>query len=80
MSAYIDDGPEFNEQYQVREAEWNVHEIISNANTILCSEVEISEKVLEITMSGPTLSPLTIIDLPGKKWFSQITSKEKFYF
>ncbi|KAG0331954.1 hypothetical protein BG000_010448 [Podila horticola] len=65
MSAYIDDEPEFNEQYQVREAEWNVHEIISNANIILCSEVEISEKVLEITISGPTLSPLTIIDLPG---------------
>ncbi|KAF9917235.1 hypothetical protein BX616_001617 [Lobosporangium transversale] len=65
MSAHIDGEAAFNKQYQAQEADWNIHTIISDANRILCSYVEISEKVLEITISGPTLSPLTVIDLPG---------------
>ncbi|KAG0006714.1 hypothetical protein BGZ80_005168 [Entomortierella chlamydospora] len=65
ISARIDDEPEFNKRYQAQGTEWDIHAIISDANEILCSSVEISEKVLEITISGPTLSPLTIIDLPG---------------
>ncbi|KAG0363114.1 P-loop containing nucleoside triphosphate hydrolase protein [Gamsiella multidivaricata] len=65
ISAHIDDAPEFNERYCAQVGEWDIHTIISEANSILCSSVEISEKVLEITISGPTLSPLTIIDLPG---------------
>ncbi|KAI1318902.1 hypothetical protein EDD11_005536 [Mortierella claussenii] len=65
MSAHIDDEPEFNERYHRQSATWNIHNIISEANNILCSNVDISEKVLEITISGPTMSPLTIIDLPG---------------
>ncbi|KAF9179084.1 hypothetical protein BGZ51_004076 [Haplosporangium sp. Z 767] len=65
MSAHIDDEPEFNERYQAQNTAWDLHDIISEANRILCSDAEISEKVLEITISGPTSSPLTIIDLPG---------------
>ena len=38
---------------------------MTETNKILCADTEISDKVLEITISGPTLSPLTIIDLPG---------------
>ncbi|KAF9349628.1 hypothetical protein BGX26_012104 [Mortierella sp. AD094] len=34
-------------------------------NIETCTRAQISEKVLEITISGPELSPLTIIDLPG---------------
>ncbi|KAG0247541.1 hypothetical protein BG011_001323, partial [Mortierella polycephala] len=65
MSAYIEDEPEFNERYSAQDTEWDINTIVSEANRILCSDVEISEKVLEIIISGPTTSPLTIIDLPG---------------
>ncbi|KAF9114708.1 hypothetical protein BGX27_010100 [Mortierella sp. AM989] len=65
MSARIDDEPAFNERYHAQETEWDIHTIITDAKGILCSSVAISEKVLEITISGPTLTPLTIIDLPG---------------
>ncbi|KAG0196439.1 hypothetical protein BGX28_010097 [Mortierella sp. GBA30] len=65
MSARIDGEPEFNTKYEAQGAEWDVQTIVEDANRILCEEVDISEKVLEITISGPTLSPLTIIDLPG---------------
>ncbi|KAF8938685.1 P-loop containing nucleoside triphosphate hydrolase protein [Dissophora ornata] len=65
MTAHIDDEPQFNERYVAQDKAWDLKEIVSDANRILCSNVEISEKVLEITISGPTLSPLTIIDLPG---------------
>ncbi|KAG0298972.1 hypothetical protein BGZ97_003920 [Linnemannia gamsii] len=65
MSAHIDNEPAFNDRYHAQDAATNIHPIISEATRILCSSIEISEKVLEITISGPTLSPLTIIDLPG---------------
>ncbi|KAG0054327.1 hypothetical protein BGZ83_011433 [Gryganskiella cystojenkinii] len=65
MSAHIDNEPEFNARYHAQDTSMNIHPIIREANDILCSSIEISEKVLEITISGPTLSPLTIIDLPG---------------
>ncbi|KAF7724041.1 hypothetical protein EC973_001417 [Apophysomyces ossiformis] len=65
MSAFIDGESEFNKRYQAQNANWDVHAIVTAANKILCANAEISEKVLEITISGPSLSPLTIIDLPG---------------
>ncbi|KAF9123778.1 hypothetical protein BG015_005254 [Linnemannia schmuckeri] len=68
MSAFIDGESEFNEKYQpldTQDCNWDVHSAVTEANEILCANTEISEKVLEITISGPTLSPLTIIDLPG---------------
>ena len=65
ISAHIDGETDFNAIYKSQTATLDIHKIIDKANSILCSSVEISEKVLEITISGPTLSPLTIIDLPG---------------
>ncbi|KAG0309955.1 hypothetical protein BGZ99_000746 [Dissophora globulifera] len=65
MSAHIDDEPDFNERHRALVENFDVHAIVSEANRILCSDIEISEKVLQITIAGPTLSPLTIIDLPG---------------
>jgi len=65
LSAYIDGESEFNEKYRAQATGWDISAIIREANEILCSTMEISEKVLEITISGPKLSPLTIIDLPG---------------
>ncbi|KAF9899281.1 hypothetical protein EC991_009161 [Linnemannia zychae] len=68
MSASIDGESEFNDKYQAqdtKDCKWDVHAAVTAANEILCANCEISEKVLEITLSGPTLSPLTIIDLPG---------------
>ncbi|GJJ68429.1 hypothetical protein EMPS_00775 [Entomortierella parvispora] len=65
LSAHIDDEHDFNKKYNAMEATANINPIINEANRILCSRVEISDKVLEITISGPTLSPLTVIDLPG---------------
>ncbi|KAF9112952.1 hypothetical protein BGX30_007113, partial [Mortierella sp. GBA39] len=66
MSAYIDGEAEFNDKYRAQDSNWDVHAAVTAANEILCANSEISEKVLEITISGPTLSPLTIIDLPVK--------------
>ncbi|KAG0034592.1 hypothetical protein BGZ82_005693 [Podila clonocystis] len=65
MSASIDGESEFNNMYRAQNSDWDVHTVVTAANNILCTNTEISEKVLEITISGPTLSPLTIIDLPG---------------
>ncbi|KAG9063315.1 hypothetical protein KI688_004197 [Linnemannia hyalina] len=64
MSASIDGEFEFNDKYRTHDSSWDVHSAVSAANEILCANTEISEKVLEITISGPTLSPLTIIVLP----------------
>ncbi|KAF9285633.1 hypothetical protein BGZ68_003678 [Mortierella alpina] len=65
LSAHIDGEDDFNTLYTSQMATLDIQKIIDKASSILCSSVEISEKVLEITISGPTLSPLTIIDLPG---------------
>ncbi|KAF9572897.1 hypothetical protein EC968_009202 [Mortierella alpina] len=65
ISAHIDGETDFNSIHKSQTATLDIHKIIDKAKSILCSSVEISEKVLEITISGPTLSPLTIIDLPG---------------
>lgn len=65
MSASIDGESEFNDTYRAQNSNWDVHAVVTAANKILCANTEISEKVLEITISGPSLSPLTIIDLPG---------------
>ncbi|KAG0277185.1 hypothetical protein BGZ95_006347 [Linnemannia exigua] len=65
MFAYIDGEAAFNDKYGTQDTSWDVHAAVTAANEILCADTEISEKVLEITISGPTLSPLTVIDLPG---------------
>ncbi|GJJ68428.1 hypothetical protein EMPS_00774 [Entomortierella parvispora] len=65
LSAHIDGEQEFNKRFHALEATDSIHPIINEANRVLCTRVDISDKVLEITISGPTLSPLTVIDLPG---------------
>ncbi|KAF9574013.1 hypothetical protein EC968_007565 [Mortierella alpina] len=65
LSAYIDGEPTFNKNHRHQDATLDICSIIHEANRLLCSSAEISEKVLEITISGPTVTPLTIIDLPG---------------
>ncbi|KAF9579100.1 hypothetical protein BGW38_004789 [Lunasporangiospora selenospora] len=66
MMAFIEGEDTFNEKYRATQSvTWDIYEIVSGANDILCSGIAISEKVLEITISGPALAPLTVIDLPG---------------
>ncbi|KAF9953197.1 hypothetical protein BGZ70_000334 [Mortierella alpina] len=65
LSARIDGEIAFNKNHHCQDATLDISSIIHEANRLLCSSAEISEKVLEITISGPTMSPLTIIDLPG---------------
>ncbi|KAF9581759.1 hypothetical protein BGW38_001110 [Lunasporangiospora selenospora] len=65
MSAFIDGETEFNEQYGKSTNTWAIHNIVNDANKVLCSDIDISEKVLEITISRPDFTPLTVIDLPG---------------
>ncbi|KAG0306036.1 hypothetical protein BGZ99_001913 [Dissophora globulifera] len=67
MTAHIDNEPVFNKWFE-EDQERDIEKIISKAVSILCppgSPNEISHKVLEITISGPDSSPLTVIDLPG---------------
>ncbi|KAK3840860.1 MAG: P-loop containing nucleoside triphosphate hydrolase protein [Linnemannia gamsii] len=69
MSASIDGESDFNNKYRTRDTQdcnWDVHGAVTEAKKILCADSDISEKVLEITISGPSLLPLTIIDLPGE--------------
>ncbi|KAG0249685.1 hypothetical protein DFQ27_009848 [Actinomortierella ambigua] len=64
LSAYIDGEDAFNQRYKVIAAD-KFHSVIKEAVSLLCRTSDISEKVLELTLSGPTQSPLTIVDLPG---------------
>lgn len=64
LSARISGEEAFNERYRVIDANQFRH-VIEDAVLLLCRSSDISDKVLELTLSGPTQSPLTIIDLPG---------------
>ncbi|KAG0051587.1 hypothetical protein BGZ89_003484, partial [Linnemannia elongata] len=64
LSARISGEEAFNERYRVIDANQFRH-VIEDAVLLLCRNSDISDKVLELTLSGPTQSPLTIIDLPG---------------
>lgn len=64
LSARISGEEAFNERYKVIEA-IQFRKVIEDAVLLLCSNSDISDKVLELTLSGPTQSPLTIVDLPG---------------
>ncbi|KAF9949642.1 hypothetical protein BGZ72_008602 [Mortierella alpina] len=64
LSARIEGEDKFNDIHKkVSPAEF--HEVIKKAQAELCRNTAISDRVLELTLSGPTQSPLTIIDLPG---------------
>ncbi|KAG0371665.1 hypothetical protein BGX24_001353 [Mortierella sp. AD032] len=84
MSASIDGESDFNNKYRTRDTQgcsWDVHEAVTEAKKILCADSDISEKVLEITISGPSLSPLTIIDLPDidMPWDDARRLEEEFF-
>ncbi|KAF9899861.1 hypothetical protein EC991_008230 [Linnemannia zychae] len=64
LSARIDGEDAFNERCKVIEAT-KFRSVIEDAVLLLCSASDISDKVLELTLSGPTQSPLTVVDLPG---------------
>ncbi|KAF9156649.1 hypothetical protein DFQ26_009291 [Actinomortierella ambigua] len=64
LSARVHGEDDFNERFKVVAAS-QFNAIIVEAVKLLCSTSEISDKVLELTLSGPTHSPLTIVDLPG---------------
>ncbi|KAG0199945.1 hypothetical protein BGX28_006873 [Mortierella sp. GBA30] len=65
LSARIEGEDEFNKRHKVVKSPMTFHGVIKEAVTVLCSNTDISDRVLELTLSGPTQSPLTIIDLPG---------------
>jgi len=71
LSARIEGEVKFNKNYGALQdfTSDNFHRVIQEAVAKLCQnekgEKGVSEKVLEITVSGPNQSPLTIIDLPG---------------
>ncbi|KAF9911595.1 hypothetical protein EC991_003059 [Linnemannia zychae] len=65
LSAKIEGEDAFNKRFAVVEPGISFDGVIQEAVAILCKEVGISDKVLELTLSGPTQSPLTIVDLPG---------------
>ncbi|KAF9968826.1 hypothetical protein BGZ73_009125, partial [Actinomortierella ambigua] len=64
LSARIHGEEAFNERGKVVQTD-QFQNVIKEAVSLLCSTNDISDKVLELTLSGPTQSPLTIVDLPG---------------
>ncbi|KAF9110958.1 hypothetical protein BGW39_004508, partial [Mortierella sp. 14UC] len=65
LSAKIEGEEAFNKRFAVVEPGVSFDAVILEAVALLCKDIGISDKVLELTLSGPTQSPLTIIDLPG---------------
>ncbi|KAG0268423.1 hypothetical protein DFQ27_006775 [Actinomortierella ambigua] len=66
LSASIDGEIEFNKKHEKGASRAEFRSVIDDATKILCSgRVQISEKMLEITLRGPTQAPLTLVDLPG---------------
>ncbi|KAF9362003.1 hypothetical protein BGX34_006783 [Mortierella sp. NVP85] len=64
LSAKIEGENEFNKRHEAAKPAV-FHAVIKEAVAILCQTSDISDKVLELTLSGPNQSPLTVIDLPG---------------
>ncbi|KAG0266610.1 hypothetical protein DFQ27_009617 [Actinomortierella ambigua] len=65
LSARIEGETAFNATYRVVIPPTTFHDVISAAVQLLCRTSHISDRTLEITLSGPGIAPLTIIDLPG---------------
>ncbi|KAF9162363.1 hypothetical protein DFQ26_003605 [Actinomortierella ambigua] len=65
LSAHIEGEEAFNLKFGEVESVTMVETVIKEAVAVLCKTSHISDKVLELTLTGPTQSPLTIIDLPG---------------
>ena len=66
LYARIDGEDKFNLLYASGSSPSTFPEVIENANKcLLDGKMPVSKKVLEVTLSGPNQSPLTLIDLPG---------------
>ncbi|KAK3844312.1 MAG: P-loop containing nucleoside triphosphate hydrolase protein [Linnemannia gamsii] len=65
MSAKIEGEEEFNKRFAAIEAPMTFGSVIEEAMNLICKDIDISDKVLEITLSGPAQSPLIVVDLPG---------------
>ncbi|KAG0310873.1 hypothetical protein BGZ97_012258 [Linnemannia gamsii] len=67
LSARIEGEKDFNNKFKVVKSTTSFEGVVEQAVKVLCKDrnIDISDKVLELTLSGPTQSPLTIIDLPG---------------
>ncbi|KAG0349630.1 hypothetical protein BG005_010882 [Podila minutissima] len=65
LSARIEGEDAFNARHKVVEAPMTFQGVIKDAVSVICSNSQISDKVLELTLSGPAQFPLTLIDLPG---------------
>lgn len=67
LSARIEGENDFNNLFSTIQSPMTFDGVIEQAVVVLCKRrnTDISDKVLEITLSGPTQTPLTIVDLPG---------------
>ncbi|KAK3811478.1 MAG: P-loop containing nucleoside triphosphate hydrolase protein [Linnemannia elongata] len=67
LSARIEGEDDFNNLFSTVQLPMTFDGVIEQAVVVLCKRknTDISDKVLEITLSGPTQTPLTIVDLPG---------------
>ncbi|KAF9278496.1 hypothetical protein BGZ88_000524, partial [Linnemannia elongata] len=67
LSARIEGEDDFNNLLSTIQSPMTFDGVIEQAVVVLCKRknTDISDKVLEITLSGPTQTPLTIVDLPG---------------
>ncbi|KAF8928845.1 hypothetical protein BGZ47_001406 [Haplosporangium gracile] len=67
LSARIEGEEEFNSLFNSVKTTTTFQGVVEQAVIVLCKKknTDISDKVLELTLSGPTQSPLTMIDLPG---------------
>ncbi|KAG0260239.1 hypothetical protein DFQ27_003638 [Actinomortierella ambigua] len=67
LSACIKGNDAFNTKFLSIDPSTEFEGVIKAADDVLCRSrsKDISDEVLELTLTGPTQSPLTIIDLPG---------------
>ncbi|KAF9415352.1 hypothetical protein BGZ94_000116 [Podila epigama] len=66
LTARIKGEDQFNERYQTAASPSIFKKVFEDAIAVLIRDkIQVSEKVLEITLSGPSQSPLTLVDLPG---------------
>ncbi|KAF9953284.1 hypothetical protein BGZ72_005528 [Mortierella alpina] len=66
LTAKIEGQDAFNKKYKIGVSRDAFSTVIEDADSLLCgTNRPIFDKLLEINLTGPTQTPLTIIDLPG---------------
>ncbi|KAF9977201.1 hypothetical protein BGZ73_006674 [Actinomortierella ambigua] len=65
LSAFIKGRDAFNAKFLSVDPSTAFENVIKEAVSLLCRSSDISDEVLELSLTGPHQSPLTIIDLPG---------------